>query len=474
MLKFSLLTAITIFTISSPGLKLQAEDFDDMWRRGNFYERTKAVLKLHQAGELALDTPRANSWRRAAQKTLHYFSWDERLLLNEVAEALNQSELVKPTAMNVRKEALAAEGEASIELLGDAMDAGAALSEADYLHWAEAALAVGDDEDARDKMLMVPSYRRSSQGLAVRLATLPEPKVRPKVLLHSLVGGAGDQRITKIEVMNDGSIAFVGKGFTATFLPETEQVHVTGDISVADERARSGAFLAKGWKKTSKEVQVLEDPNRDQTYRWFTWQVAKLLQQPYVSSSDGWQLWGWSNSEAEKASLMADSRIWRIWMRPDGLLGGLGWTDGGNTVFAKDPKNLGKRGVMKGFGKGPRAVIFTIDPDQEGAVTASRTFHGVVPNHYADPWGRLILGGPKFSRAAGYSIIDTSFKPIAGAPLGASEIRGVSSSISAMVQVGPYLLLGGSSNAPKIKGKSMIQKKSGGGHDALIAVVKLW
>lgn len=452
---------------------LAGEELKDAWRSRNDWRIHQAVLTAHQAGDLRLDVPHALSWRRSASRVLSALTWEQRLQLNEIAASVNVELLVDPEAPQLLAAARAA-GEEAAAAFAAAQAAGALMTVDDHEQWGRALLSSGAADAARDRLLLIPAGERVQRGIDSLLRDLPAPKLRPKVVFHSLLGGPGDQQVEDITVNPEGLVVFSGQGFQAHLFLETLQMHVVGDPNTPQSSLKNGGGrLYKGWKKGAEAAQTIVDPQRDETYTWHTWQAHPILQQPYVASSAGWQLWGWSHSEAEPKSLMADSRLYRLWLRPDGLLGGLGWTDGGNTVFARHPQDLNRGGGMKGFGKGARIALFTIDPDQEGALVQHRVVGGTVPQHEADPWGNLWLSGT-LSIHAGFAVIDEQLRTAGGAALGSSEVQGVRARCPVMVQHGRYLILGGHSNAPRIRGIKHYQDRSGGDADALMAVVEMW
>ena len=261
-----------------------------------------------------------------------------------------------------------------------AEEAGAVLQDADLVRLYRGQLAAGDRGDASETLRRISGSVRSAEGLDDDAWEhgLQALAIRPKLICHSLVGGSGNQVIRRVELTADGRAIGHGPGFTVTVDLATQHGFVTGNLDATDdEKVSTGGHLRKDWKRTSSHAGTLTDPRDGASYRYMTLQVHPILQQPWAERVGDWELWGWSHSEANGKSLMADSRLYRLWLLPDNRLGVLCWTDGGNTTLGRNPRDLNQRG-MGGFGKGPRVMLARIDPTT-GDLDGGSVQRGVVP-----------------------------------------------------------------------------------------------
>jgi len=315
-------------------------------------------------------------------------------------------------------------------------------------------------------------------------SSAPPPALAPTVLVCTWVGGSGDQWIQEVGFAGDGSIVAKGgveggkgKGFAVGYSADGAKcLGIVGDANVPSSGQKGDRWANSG--------TTVSDPATSSTLTIGYKQVAGLLQQPYLTSSLGWKWWGWT--EAQAGSLRADSRGVRLHVMPGGRFLAKCWTDGGNSILIKDPRDLAK--------PNPATQATTIKKDAGGSASIlivgdARTgepLHGTFMKHRPqaegfDTWGRIyiaqmtptgkdawMLGG------GGFCILD---RDLMRAELNASV--GCDQLLCLAVQ-GNLLVLGGvigestTVSAGALKVKNPAQPKPGGGADGFLMVIKLW
>lgn len=133
-------------------------------------------------------------------------------------------------------------------------------------------------------------------------------------------------------VGSDGTVAMLANNNIYTYDARGNDLHVwpvggSGQADIAVDGA-SETVIAAGY--TQKDVAGA---------------CSGTLKSPYVRAWDymgetRWKNYDWSAEQANSAAQCADSEMLRTSIGRDGKLYLAGTTDGGNTVFARDPKNI--------------------------------------------------------------------------------------------------------------------------------------
>ena len=229
--------------------------------------------------------------------------------------------------------------------LAAAMAAGAPYEQADHLNLIRSLLAIGNTSKAGEHLLKLDLSLQARPEVRELMAQaeLIAPKFRPTILTYAFIGESGDQNFSTVDFDRRGVITVSsGDGkFAARFDADGRRfLGVRGDTKGTYEQKR----LQYAVRKTMK------NPWDSTEWKVGYKQVAKLLQQPYLYSPHDWQWWGWSNSDASKRSLMADSRAnYLAFPTPEHFIT-MAWGDGGNTTISRHPQNLDKKETI---GRGP-------------------------------------------------------------------------------------------------------------------------
>lgn len=243
-------------------------------------------------------------------------------------------------------------------------------------------------------MACLASVSASEQWSDERFA----PPVRPELLWVGSYGGPGDQWLESVRFHNGNVQAVSGGrggafGVQATFNDDgsVDKVSMGGNPNINQD-------VRTKWPDGGKVGSVQYGFN----------QVHAILQQPYLKGP-GWELWGWKHAEAKATDNMADSRIRHAFLAPDQAIIAVGWTDGGNSSFRRDPRNiregLGSRmGIgnsqTSGGGRGTSSWVFRVTP--QGELTNAMVFRGAINGATWDEWGRiLVYGGGVFQPRTG-------------------------------------------------------------------------
>ena len=152
------------------------------------------------------------------------------------------------------------------------------------------------------------------------------------------MGGKGDQYLRSVAIEGEGAAAVVvakGEGFEVRYQVEGGSAAVTGDPSTHDPKDFKPRPDPPGNPGTA-----YQDPRAGLTYR-VGFRQASSLQMPIFRAFEGeerlWHLWGHAVGDVKGQKLGADSRCYSAWAMPGGRVGVQCWTDGGNSVLAKDP-----------------------------------------------------------------------------------------------------------------------------------------
>ena len=385
-----------------------------------------------------------------------------------------------------------AEAGQQVTLFAKAATANATFGDDAHLLYATALVEAGQPALAAEQLKhLSPAARQrpEAEALAAGLGQSP-PELDPQVVAQFAIGGAGDQYIR--EVGFAGGVAWAkGTGFIVLIDSRSGMTTVQGDPETADTVDWHSRFT----RSPKANVQLL-DPRQAQTYSLTTLQVHPVLQQPLLTSSAGWKLWGWSHEQVAEGTkgirwgpLMADSRGYDLWLMPEGRIGVLCWTDGGNSVLTRDPRDLGKandaieQGGAFRTNAGGMATMFLLVDGADGTPLSGTFLRGHVTNRVVDAYGRVYLpkafdGATALGEAAsdaggGLFVLRPDLRqPELNVRLGAGAVEGGKEGFGVIALSDNLLVLGGTSNNPALPAAAGTTR--GGGQDGFVTVLRLW
>jgi serine/threonine-protein kinase len=355
-----------------------------------------------------------------------------------------------------------------------------------------AATPVAVPEPVAAPVVMAPAPAAPAEAPPAADESGPAPMLRPQIVALFAVGGPGNQYIRQVGI--EGTQAWgKGAGFAVAIDLASGAATVSGDIATDDGDPWD-------WKlvRDPKARTELKDPRNGFTYTIGTVQVHPILQQPLLTSTAGWKLWGWTHAQVADeyknvrgGPLMADSRGCDLWLMPGGNLGVLCWTDGGNSVLTRDPRDLSKpNDAAESPGSwraspGGMASLFLLVDAKDGTPRSGTFVRSPVTERAVDPWGRVYLpraqdgamavAGATDNAGGGLFVLAPDLHTAElNARLGGGAAEGGQEGFATLALHGNILVLGGTTNStapPAIHG---IQPKPGGGQDGFICVVKLW
>jgi hypothetical protein len=341
-----------------------------------------------------------------------------------------------------------------------------------------------------------PVGQGSSDGLVLAgQLGLVAPALNPQVVAATVVGGAGDQFFREVSFTNESTVVAKGGQITLSYNLVTGKGAVAGNPNAPD-----GEPFNFRTSLHPKARHQLKDPRNGQTYSWTTNQVHPILMQPELTSSAGWKLWGWNYQQMSSDSksvrwgpLMADSRIYNVWLMPDGLIGASLWCDGGNSSLTTDPRDFRKPnpateggGSMQSSAGGMASMYLLIDP-KTGTPLSGTFIYSLTLDQVVDPWGRVYIpssisknttptpiAGAASEAGNGLFVLRPDLRqPLAnlriGGPKGPGQDR-----FRAIALSGNLLALAGTTSSPQPQLVKPVQGKPGGGQDAYLVVLKLW
>jgi hypothetical protein len=241
-------------------------------------------------------------------------------------------------------------------------------------------------------------------------------------------------------------------------------------------------------------------PSAELTLRVGYRQAGRNLQTTIVRAFRGeeriWALWGHSVNDITAKHLGADSRCYQAWAMPSGRVGVQCWTDGGNSVLAKEPRDLDSpgfdpswaRGAYQRSAGGMSSMYALIEPRDGGSVLSGTFIARHVSPLVADPWGRTYVAATAASRSggagpsnpfgqddstdAGFFVLDPSLKDVIfNARIGGSCGQ---QRFGVIALKDNLLALGGTTCAADVATVNAAQSSHGGGQDGLVAIIRLW
>lgn len=327
----------------------------------------------------------------------------------------------------------------------------------------------------------------------------PAPALTPTVLASTYVGGAGNQYLRDV-VFEGGRVVARGEGFSISYALDGSDGKIDGNPATADAKAYD------------EKPPLPGDPGRAYadanglTLRVGYRQAGANLQQPIFRAFQGtsnerlWSLWGHAADDVTSKNLGADSRCYQAWSMPGGNVGVQCWTDGGNSVLAKDPRNLDSPGFDPAWAKGAyqksaggmSSAYVLVDPRDGGRAVSGTFVASHVARLVADPWGRVYVArvggsrsggagptnpfGQDDSASSGLMVLGPTLQDVVyHVRLGgncAGEIT--KQTFGAIALEGGKLALAGTTCATNVVTKNAVQAANGGGQDGFFVLSQLW
>jgi len=324
----------------------------------------------------------------------------------------------------------------------------------------------------------------------------PPPALAPAVLVSTYVGGAGDQSLREI-AFEGGRVIARGQGFSISYALDGSDGRIEGNVAATDTKAFEERPSPPG-----DPGRVFPGPD-GLTFRVGHRQAGGSLQQPIFRAFQGtsterlWSLWGHAVADVTAAKLGADTRCYQAWAMPGGNVGVQCWTDGGNSVLAKEPRELSSpgfdpswaRGAYQKSAGGMSSAYVLVDPRNGGRAVSGTFVASHVAALVADPWGRVYVAktggsrsggaGPEnvfghdASAASGLMVLGPTLKDV----VFHTRLGGACAERQAFAAValqGSTLALAGTTCATNLATKNPVQADSGGGHDGFFVMLKLW
>jgi predicted component of type VI protein secretion system len=320
----------------------------------------------------------------------------------------------------------------------------------------------------------------------------PAPSLAPALVTLTCIGGAGDQYINEVGFLPDGTVYGRGTGFMVGYSKDgTKCLGIQGDPNTPGTQRRGSLWANKGSSINAGNTTLTIG------YR----QVHAILQQPFIKSSAGWSWWGWSQEEAKKRELMADSRGVAVYPLPGGRFLAKCWCDGGNTVLERDPRDLDKPNpaLANPYNRSAAgsASLYIIGDARTGEPLHATWMIHRPQAEAVDAYGRVYVAqqaqrkfGPvhKDSLGLGGGAGISVFNPALSQCLFSATLGG--DMCYALAVRENMLVIGGSigqarkdkegkvegvENDPaKLPVRNPAQSKPGGGEDGFLAILRLW
>lgn len=332
--------------------------------------------------------------------------------------------------------------------------------------------------------------------LQVLRPTTPAPALQPKLIALTYAGGKGNQTIRSIRFAADGSMIAEGKGFSIQYDANGANGRISGDPNTLDTESTSDRPPLSG-----DPGRAYSHPPTGLTFRVGYRQAGSNLQMPIFRAFQGttrvWTLWGHAVQDAIDLKLTADSRCYQAWGMPQGRIGVQCWTDGGNSVLAKDPRDLKSagfnpvwaQGAYQNSAGGMSSLYALIDTNNGGSVVSGTFVASHVPVLAVDAWGRVYLARTGSSRSGGPG----PSNPFNQAATASSGVLALSESLKTALfhaRIGGncagqqyftvaalrenLLVLGGTTCAADLQTTQAPQPQHGGDQDAMLAILELW
>ena len=324
------------------------------------------------------------------------------------------------------------------------------------------------------------------------------PALNPSVLINACIGGNGDQYFNEVSFSENNKIVAKGKGFSVTYDISDLNGSIEGDINTSQP--------SKEYKYRpslpGNPGKLYQDKRINLEFR-VGYRQASHLQMPIFRAFQGeerlWTLWGHPSESVKNKKLGADTRCYQAWAMPQGRIGVQCWTDGGNSVLAKDPRSLDSAGHKPSFTEGAfqtspggsASLYALINPADGGSVESGTFMASHVSPVIADDYGRVYIAQIGKSReknvvpdnpfsqsenaSSGITILDESMqKVIFNSRIGGDCSNSKEQNFSSIAVKDNILLLGGTTCDCSFAQKNSIDQNPGTGQNAWLVAIKLW
>lgn len=340
-----------------------------------------------------------------------------------------------------------------------------------------------------------PNESESPPSLSIPNDSGEAPALAPEILTLSYIGGSGDQFLRTLEVTDRGEVIVGGRGFELRYDIESGESESAGDLSTHDDDDYDGRP-----RLPRDPGDAFEDPRSGLTFT-VGFRQSNQLQIPifraFQEEERIWLLWGHAAQDIQNADLGADSRCYQMWAMPNGRLGVQCWTDGGNSVLARAPRDLAesaawpREDAYQRSAGGMSSMYALVNPADGGSVESGTFVAEHVSPLAVDPWGRVYVAHTARSRSrslgpdnpfgqsedsnAGFFVLGSDLNaPIFNARIGGSPTEGGRQRFGHIVLRDNILVLAGTTSAPILNAVRPFQDEHGGGQDGLLAIVRLW
>ncbi len=299
------------------------------------------------------------------------------------------------------------------------------------------------------------------------------PPLHAKILVSTLVGGAGAQAITEVGSDASGRIYGKGRGFRIVYDPSTWTGEVQGDANTNDPSP---------WQPqpaVPAQPRTITIPG-GATVRIGARTVRGVQQWPVVAGTT-WTWWDMDPAKAEALGLTADCRAQDAWLVPGGMMV-QAWAKAANAVITRDPREPSKPMAVE-RPSGPATLFCLVDPI-DGTLRQARFIAAPLTLRAVDPWGRTYLptsigtgdGSLGMRGRAGVTVLSADLATVElNASLGALTAgEAGTEQLAAIALTRNLLILGGTTAAKKLPVRKAVQQFPGEGQDGFLVVIKLW
>lgn len=311
-------------------------------------------------------------------------------------------------------------------------------------------------------------------------------------------GGEGDQQLTSVSIDSEGRVTANGNGFSVVY--DGGSGSLEGDAASNDDSKFQDKPDLPG-----SPGKLYSDPRHDLDLRVGYRQAGGNLQMPIFRAFEPgtddrlWILWGHAVADATDGGHTADSRCYQAWAMPQGNVGVQCWTDGGNSVLAKDPRDLSVPGYNPTWAAGSyqhsaggmSSMYALVDPSDGGRVLSGTFMANHVTVLAVDEWGRVYLArtvgsrsggadptnpfGQAGSASSGFATLSATLADVlSNMRIGGTNCDGGKQAFGSIAYRDGTLALAGTTCAPDLATVNAAQSSHGGGQDGMLAVIKLW
>ncbi len=323
-----------------------------------------------------------------------------------------------------------------------------------------------------------PQLAQAAPGAAPTAIDLAHPpELRPRVLMESRIGGAGDQAISEVGFDAQGNPFAKGSGFSVQIDAADGKTTVSGDPATAD----ANHFDAR--PRLPTQARSVVDPRSGRSVNVGTRQAGAQLQLPLVSGQ-GWTWWDAPPERILALGLGADTRCYGADAVADTRFVAAFWCEAANTCLVRDPRDIAK--PMPGLSSQPdgAASCYVLLDGSDGTPLKTMFLPAPPCARAVDAWGRIYLAASASTHQYDTRLPGQAGLSVLAADLGSVLVdmrfggesaadRGIEAFGSIAIKDG-LLVLGGTTAARALAGVNATQTNAGGGQDALVVVIRLW